>query len=90
MTEAWRVHDRLFERDRAEFVTEPAEAETAFCEYAVGRMASPKLWADAWLLAFSRAAGGVLVTFDRALAGRGARCLLPEANPKSESAGPMA
>jgi toxin-antitoxin system PIN domain toxin len=77
MTKAWRVHDRLFEDDRVEFVPEPVEAATNFREYAAGRTASPKLWADAWLLAFSRAAGGVLVTFDRALGERGARCLLP-------------
>jgi predicted nucleic acid-binding protein len=38
----------------------------------------PKLWADAWLLAFAAAAGGTVVTFDRALAARGAHCLLPE------------
>jgi predicted nucleic acid-binding protein len=40
--------------------------------------ASPKLWADAWLLAVAKAARGTLVTFDRALAAHGARCLLPE------------
>ena len=58
MTEAWLVHDKLFEDDRVTFVPEPVEAETNFREYAVGRIASPKLWADTWLLAFSRAAGG--------------------------------
>ncbi len=67
------MHDRLFEDDRVEFIPEPTEAATHFREYAGGRMASPKLWADAWLLAFSRAAGGVLVTFDRALAGSAVR-----------------
>jgi predicted nucleic acid-binding protein len=34
------------------------------------------VWADAWLLAVAEAAGGVLVTFDKALAARGAHCLL--------------
>jgi hypothetical protein len=38
--------------------------------------ASPKQWADAWLLAFAKVAGGTLVTFDRALVSRGAYCLL--------------
>lgn len=47
-----------------------------FRERAVGRAASPKIWADAWLLAMAEETGGVLVTFDKALAGRGARCLL--------------
>ena len=75
MTEAWRVHDRFYRDDRVAFVPEPAEVETRFREYASGRTASPKLWADAWLLAFARAAGGTLVTLDRALAARGAYCL---------------
>jgi uncharacterized protein len=78
MTDAWRVHDRLFEDDRVALVPEPAEVEARFREYAMGRMASPKLWADAWLLAFARASDGTLVTFDRALATRGTHCLLLE------------
>ncbi|MBZ5724910.1 MAG: PIN domain-containing protein [Acidobacteriia bacterium] len=78
MTAAWRVHDRFYEDDRVEFVTEPAQVETHFRQHAAGRTASPKLWADAWLLAFARSAEGTLITFDRALAARGARCLLLE------------
>lgn len=78
MAEAWRVYDRLFEDDRVVFVSEPAGVERRFREYAHGRMASPKLWADAWLLAFARAAEGTIITFDRALAGRGGHCLLLE------------
>lgn len=76
MDEAWRVQDRLYEDDRVVFVPEPAEAEEEFRRRAVGQQTSPKLWADAWLLAFASAAGGQLVTFDRALAARGALCLL--------------
>jgi hypothetical protein len=76
MDEAWRVHDGLFTDDRVALVPEPADIETPFREYASGRVASPKLWADAWLLAVARSSGGTLVTFDRALAARGARCLL--------------
>jgi toxin-antitoxin system PIN domain toxin len=76
MVEAWRVHDRLFEDDRVTFVTEPAAVEKHFREYASGGAASPKLWADAWLLAFADAVGGAVVTFDRALAARSERCVL--------------
>jgi toxin-antitoxin system PIN domain toxin len=76
IAEAWRVYDRLYDDDRVTFVAEPAEVEKRFREKAVGRAASPKVWADAWLLATAQDAGGVLVTFDKALAGRGARCLL--------------
>lgn len=72
MDAAWRAYDRLFEDDRVAFAPEPAEVEARFREYASGRTASPKVWADAWLLAFAKAANGTLVTFDRALAARGA------------------
>jgi toxin-antitoxin system PIN domain toxin len=76
MDEAWRVHDGFFTDDRVALLPEPADIETPFREYAAGRVASPKLWADAWLLAVARSSGGTLITFDRALAARGARCLL--------------
>ncbi|HEY1206652.1 MAG: TA system VapC family ribonuclease toxin [Bryobacteraceae bacterium] len=76
MTEAWRVHDRFYEDDRVAFVPEPPGVEPRFRERPSGSGASPKLWADAWLLAFAGAAEGALVTFDRALAARGAHCLL--------------
>jgi toxin-antitoxin system PIN domain toxin len=78
MPQAWRVHDKFMEDERVEFLPEPAGAEVLFRRYSARRTASPKIWADAWLIAFARAAGGVLVTFDKALAERGARCLLPE------------
>jgi toxin-antitoxin system PIN domain toxin len=74
---AWRVYDRLFEDERVAFVSEPPEVEKRFREKALGRTVSPKVWADAWLLAVAQAAGGVLVTFDKALGPRGAQCLLP-------------
>ena len=79
MDEAWRVHDGLFTDDRVAFYPEPAGVETRFREYASGGTASPKRWADAWLLAVAHATQGTLITFDRALAGRGARCLLAKA-----------
>jgi toxin-antitoxin system PIN domain toxin len=74
--EAWRVYDRFYDDDRVTFVPEPSEVEQSFRERAVGRTASPKVWAEAWMLAMAEAAGGVLVTFDKALAARGAHCLL--------------
>ena len=76
MREAWRVFDRFFDDDRVVFAAEPVDIETAFRKNAAGHRSSPKLWADAWLLAFAQTALGTLVTFDRALASRGARCLL--------------
>jgi toxin-antitoxin system PIN domain toxin len=76
MSEAWRVYDRFYDDDRVVFIAEPPDAEKRFREKAAGRTVSPKMWADAWLLAFAQAAEGVLVTFDKALGPRGARCLL--------------
>ena len=76
VAEAWRVYDRLYDDDRVMFLSEPPEVERLFREKASGRTASPKLWADAWLLAVAQAAGGILITFDKALASRGAHCLL--------------
>lgn len=77
IAQAWTVYDRFYDDDRVLFVAEPAEIEQRFRDKAVGRQASPKIWADAWLLALAEAADGVLVTFDKALGARGARCLLP-------------
>jgi uncharacterized protein len=76
MDAAWRAYDRLFEDDRVVFFPETANVEASFRQRAKGRMASPKLWTDAWLLAVAHAAEGTLITFDRALAARGVSCLL--------------
>ena len=78
IAEAWRVYDRFYEDDRVTFLSEPPEVEKRFREKATGRTVSPKVWADAWLLAVAQASEGVLVTFDKALAPRGAHCLLPK------------
>ncbi|HEY6346618.1 MAG TPA: PIN domain-containing protein [Bryobacteraceae bacterium] len=78
MDEAWRAYDRLFEDDRVAFYPESGEVEEHFREYTSGQTASPKLWAYAWLLAVAHAAQGTLITFDQALAARGARYLLAE------------
>jgi toxin-antitoxin system PIN domain toxin len=78
MTEAWRVYDRLYDDDRVTFISEPPEVDKRFREKASKRTASPKIWADAWLLAVAQASEGILVTFDKALASQGANCLLPK------------
>ena len=79
MESAWEAYDRLFEDDnRIVLVPEPAGAEALFRKYAAGPFASPKLWADAWLLAFAEAAGGTVITFDRGLSALGAHCLVSQ------------
>jgi toxin-antitoxin system PIN domain toxin len=76
MTAAWSVHDRLFEDDRVVFVSEPPAVEAGFRQHTSGGAASPKIWSDAWLLAFAHAAEGTVITLDRALTAHGAHCLL--------------
>lgn len=76
MKDAWNVHDRLFDDERVVFLPEPRAVESGFRRHTSGAAASPKTWADAWLLAFAEAAGGTVITLDRALAHRGAHSLL--------------
>jgi len=76
MAGAWRAYDWFFEDDKVRFFLEPPDVEVRFRHATSGKTVSPKVWADAWLLAVAEAAGGVLVTFDKALAARGAHCLL--------------
>jgi hypothetical protein len=74
---AWKIYDRFYDDDRVVFLAEPHEVESHFRRYAAVRTASPKIWSDAWLLAFAEGAGGIVITFDKALGTRGAHCLLP-------------
>ena len=76
MDEAWRAYDRLYEDERVAFLDEPAELEEHFRRFTLQVQASPKQWADAWLLSFASASHGVIVTFDRALAARRAGTIL--------------
>jgi predicted nucleic acid-binding protein len=76
LVEAWRAYDRFFDDDRVMYLAEPPSVEERFRRATTVQAVSPKVWADAWLLAVAEAAGGVVVTFDRALAARGALCLL--------------
>jgi toxin-antitoxin system PIN domain toxin len=74
--EAWRVYDSLYADERVVFSPEHSQTDGLFRTKTTGPASGPKVWADAWLLAIAEAAGGVLVTFDKALATRGAHCLL--------------
>ncbi len=79
---AWRAYLRWYADERIEFHREPesAEFERLFQEFSTRPHPSTKLWADAYLAAFARAAGLTIVTFDRAflgMAGIGASVLSP-------------
>jgi toxin-antitoxin system PIN domain toxin len=64
---AWHAYRRWFEDGRIEFHREPESAafEELIEQLSVKPQPSPKLWSDAYLAAFGRAAGLVIVTFDR-------------------------
>ena len=76
MSDAWRVYDKLFEDDRVAMYPEPPGFDSHFREFSASSLASPKLWADAYLLAFAASFQAQVVTFDHALEGRGADCLV--------------
>ena len=76
MPEAWAAYDRLFADDRVAFLDEPRGVEPIFRSYAPEGAASPKLWADAWLLAFGEQSNATIITFDRALSTRARDAIL--------------
>lgn len=67
MSEAWSLWDRVWADTRIAFLPEPDDLEKEFRSRSRLSSRSPKVWADAYLLAFAAVAGLKLVTFDRAL-----------------------
>lgn len=76
MAGAWKLWDQITADDRIGFIAEPEGLERPF--RAVSRLGtpSPKVWADAYLLAFASEAGLKLVTLDQALQSRSADVLV--------------
>ena len=76
MSEAWTLWDRIWADSRIVFLPEPDGLEKEFRSRS--RLSSPsaKVWADAYLLAFTSVSGLKLVTFDRALKARDADVLV--------------
>jgi len=72
MHDAWELWDKVCADDRIEFVSEPEAIEPEFRRMTALRSPSPKVWVDAYLLAFAGVAGLKLITFDRGLRSRGA------------------
>ncbi len=72
MAEAWELWDKVCRDDRIAFLSEPEEIELEFRRRLGLGSPSPKVWADAYLLAFASVAGLKLVTFDRGLRSQGA------------------
>ena len=63
--------DRIWADDRVVFLSEPEDIEKEFRTLSRRSSRSPKVWADAYLLAFASVAGLKLITFDHALGSRG-------------------
>ena len=76
MPEAWGLWDRVWADPRIAFLPEPDHLEKEFRSRSKISSRSPKLWADAYLLAFAATAGLKFVTFDRALQARGDKVLV--------------
>jgi uncharacterized protein len=72
MSEAWALWDKVCADDRIALLAEPEAIEPEFRRISALRSSSPKVWADAYLVAFAAVAGLKLVTFDRGLRSLGA------------------
>lgn len=73
---AWKLWDRVNADGRIALIDEPPGLEVDFRLRSQLPSRSPKVWADAYLLAFAAAAGLRLVTFDRSLRSRGSDILV--------------
>ena len=76
MSEAWGLWDRVWADPRISYLPEPESLEQEFRQRSRLSSCSPKVWADAYLLAFAALAGVRFVTFDRALKAQGTDVLV--------------
>jgi uncharacterized protein len=76
MSEAWGLWDKIWGDTRISFLSEPEDLEQEFRSRSRLSSSSPKVWADAYLLAFASAGGLKFVTFDRALKSQGTDVLV--------------
>ena len=67
MSEAWALWDKVCADNRIALLARPEAIEPEFRRFSALRTSSPKVWADAYLVAFAAVAGLKLVTFDRGL-----------------------
>ncbi|HKV05566.1 MAG TPA: TA system VapC family ribonuclease toxin [Candidatus Acidoferrales bacterium] len=76
MAEAWGLWDQVWADSRVAFLPEPEGFEREFRSRSRLASRSPKVWGDAYLLAFAATTGVRLVTFDGALRSRTADVLV--------------
>jgi uncharacterized protein len=65
--EAWRVYRTILADERIQFAPEPFTLEQEWRKLTMQDHPTPKVWTDAYLIAFARAAAMQLVTLDRAI-----------------------
>lgn len=65
--QAWRVYRTILADERIQFVPEPFTLEQEWQKVTMQDQPTPKIWTDAYLIAFARAAAMQLVTLDRAV-----------------------
>jgi uncharacterized protein len=76
MSGAWNLWDTIESDPRIFLLAEPDGLDSELRAQSKSSARSPKVWADAYLVAFAGAAGVKLVTFDRALKSRRADVLV--------------
>ena len=74
--QAWDLYDAFVQGGGARLLGEPRTLDGSFRALSSLTSASSKDWADSYLAAFAVEAGAVLITFDKALAGRGGEAVL--------------
>lgn len=65
LSDAWRLYDELLGDPRVIFAEEPTGLEPWWRHFTQTELFSTKVWSDAYLAAFARAAAYELVTFDK-------------------------
>jgi toxin-antitoxin system PIN domain toxin len=74
--QAWKIYDQFHAAGNIYLLPEPHTLDANFRRFANLEMASPNDWADSYLAAFAESASLVLVTFDKALAGKTKHAIL--------------
>lgn len=64
LPQAWQLYDAFARDPRVQFAEEPAGLEPFWRDYTQHESFSPKVWSDAYLAAFARAASFQVISFD--------------------------
>jgi toxin-antitoxin system PIN domain toxin len=75
LKEAWHLYDAILSDPRVAFAEEAPGVERYWRAYTQRQSFSPKVWSDAYLAAFAKAAAFEIITFDTGLRQyKGAHC----------------